>query len=384
MAVDSSGVPSTIDPMGEIPTLSVLMPVHNAERYLHQSLASALRQTFSDLEVVCVDDGSTDGSLAILRAHAAEDPRIRIIVQQNQGTLHARILAARAARGEFLLYLDADDALERDIAQKTIAKARETGVDAVEFGVRMRSCGALFLRKLRWAYPAKELLGQIIHKPQILTRAVFNESNFLIYSRLIRRTTFLKALANVPPEVLAQRIIYSEDMLLYLTFARHARAIVAIGGGGYRYLRRIQSVTHTFPVQFAAFFQKIENECQTAHAVCGLLPSELRRPWVKFRMGEIAALLIGNNFDELQNAEIFRFLWEILQKWDQDPADREETLKVLVQNMHRICRQKRRSRRWKRQFVQRCRALARGISCNFIGKLAKFFRFLVQKLRNHS
>lgn len=95
--------------MTESPTISVLMPVYNAERYVAKAVQSILDQTYRDFEFLIIDDGSTDGSLAILREFEKLDPRIRLISRPNTGIVVALNEMLGLARGEFLARMDADD-----------------------------------------------------------------------------------------------------------------------------------------------------------------------------------------------------------------------------------------------------------------------------------
>ena len=98
--------------VNNVPTVSVLMPVYNAERFLGKAVESVLAQTWTDFELIAVDDGSEDDSLSILKAYAENDDRIRVFSQPNQGTVAARNVTLKHARGEFLAMLDADDIAE--------------------------------------------------------------------------------------------------------------------------------------------------------------------------------------------------------------------------------------------------------------------------------
>lgn len=90
-----------------MPTVSVVMPVYNVERYLAAAIDSVLAQTFTDLELILVDDGSTDGSSALCAAYT--DPRVRVIRQANRGLPGARNTGIRAATGAYIAILDSDD-----------------------------------------------------------------------------------------------------------------------------------------------------------------------------------------------------------------------------------------------------------------------------------
>ena len=93
---------------------SIIIPVYNVERYIHACLESVLNQTFKDWEALCVNDGSTDGSVSILEEYAAKDSRIKVISQSNAGTAAARNTGLLAAQGEYIFFLDSDDWLDLD------------------------------------------------------------------------------------------------------------------------------------------------------------------------------------------------------------------------------------------------------------------------------
>lgn len=116
------------------PVVSVIVPVYNTQDYLDACLDSLVHQTFADIEVVCVDDGSRDESGAMLDARAKDDARIRVIHQANAGVSHARNVALDAARGEFVLFVDSDDFIELNTCEKLVNVARRDGSDIVVFG----------------------------------------------------------------------------------------------------------------------------------------------------------------------------------------------------------------------------------------------------------
>ena len=91
---------------------SIIIPVYNVDKYIQVCLDSVLGQTFSDWEAICVNDGSTDGSTAILEENAAKDNRIKVINQSNSGTATARNTGLRAAQGDYIVFLDSDDWLK--------------------------------------------------------------------------------------------------------------------------------------------------------------------------------------------------------------------------------------------------------------------------------
>jgi CDP-glycerol glycerophosphotransferase len=115
--------------MGPMPRISVVVPIHNVEAYLRPCLRSIATQTSADLEVVMVDDGSTDGSAAIAADFARRDTRFRLLAQPNAGLGAARNTGADAARGEFLAFVDGDDVLTPRAYERLLAALDRTGSD---------------------------------------------------------------------------------------------------------------------------------------------------------------------------------------------------------------------------------------------------------------
>lgn len=116
------------------PVVSVIIPVYNVEEYLADCLTSIQNQTLKDIEIICVDDGSTDSSLSILCQAAEADPRICVLVQKNSGLSAARNTGIQAARGKYLYYLDSDDMLEPDALQFLIDTVEDNDLECILFG----------------------------------------------------------------------------------------------------------------------------------------------------------------------------------------------------------------------------------------------------------
>ena len=115
------------------PIISVIIPVYNAEPYLRQCLDSVTGQTLRDIEIICVDDGSSDRSPAILNEYAQADPRIIVMTQENKSAGAARNRGMAAARGRYLSFLDADDFFEADMLEEAYRSAEENRSDIVVF-----------------------------------------------------------------------------------------------------------------------------------------------------------------------------------------------------------------------------------------------------------
>lgn len=119
------------------PKISVIIPVYNVEKYIQKCLDSIINQTYTNTEIICIDDGSTDNSLEILNNYAKNDDRFVIITQKNQGQGVARNNAIKIAKGEYIICVDSDDWIESDSLEKLYNFAAEKNADVVRFDYKL-------------------------------------------------------------------------------------------------------------------------------------------------------------------------------------------------------------------------------------------------------
>ena len=117
-------------------SVSVVVPVYNSKRYLRKCLDSLAGQTQKDIEVICVDDGSTDGSSDILQKYAKKDDRFKFVRQENQGPSVARNTGISLAKGDYLYFVDSDDWLERDALERLVSLADSQQFDHIAFSAQ--------------------------------------------------------------------------------------------------------------------------------------------------------------------------------------------------------------------------------------------------------
>lgn len=117
--------------MGQTPMVSIVVPVYNVERYLRQCLDSLVNQTYQNVEIICVDDGSTDRSGEILNQYGESDARISVFYVENAGVSSARNKALSYASGKYIMYVDSDDWIDVRTCEKAVFKAEEQAADLV-------------------------------------------------------------------------------------------------------------------------------------------------------------------------------------------------------------------------------------------------------------
>lgn len=162
----------------ENPMISVIVPVYNAERYLEKCVDSILAQTHENLEVILVDDGSTDGSAAICDGYAKKDSRIVVIHKENGGQSSARNRGLDICRGEYIGFVDSDDSIKPDMYRAMLEKLLETGSD-------MAVCGARLSNGDEWH---SEYSGQIIDRKTLYLAYInYKSTHLVVWDKLCRR-----------------------------------------------------------------------------------------------------------------------------------------------------------------------------------------------------
>lgn len=116
--------------------ISIIIPCYNAEKLVGKCIESVLRQTYGDVEVIAVNDCSTDNTIGVLRDYADKDARVKVIdLPKNGGVEKARYEALQEAKGEFICFIDADDTQPKDALEVLLKKQQETDADIVEGGI---------------------------------------------------------------------------------------------------------------------------------------------------------------------------------------------------------------------------------------------------------
>ena len=119
------------------PILSIIIPVYNVRNFLPRCLDSLISQTLSRIEILCIDDGSQDGSAEMVLSYQEKDPRVRLFRQTHQGVSAARNLGLQKARGTYIAFVDSDDWVDRDLYQHMVSTAEETHCDMVVCGTEV-------------------------------------------------------------------------------------------------------------------------------------------------------------------------------------------------------------------------------------------------------
>ncbi|MGN0417674.1 glycosyltransferase family 2 protein [Anaerostipes faecalis] len=123
--------------------VSIIIPIHNSALYLSKCLESVIAQTYDNIEILCIDDGSTDNSQDIVKKYAFEDHRIKVVSKENEGVSIARNTGLSMAQGEYLLFVDSDDWIEENTCEMAVKKITDENADIVLWSyIREREDGS--------------------------------------------------------------------------------------------------------------------------------------------------------------------------------------------------------------------------------------------------
>lgn len=226
--MDSVGISDAKDQ----PLVSIVMPMKNAEAFLPDCLESILSQTYSNWELICIDDGSTDGSAQLLEGYASNNPRIRPIAQNSEGTGAARNRGMGLARGKYIIFLDSDDIFLPDLLKTTVDASERADADVALFGGRsFDSDTGEMSAKMEFINTSLAPIGVFSRNDCLDT--LFRISTPCTWTKLFKRT-FLEEHG-----LRFEEIPYTED----LSFTRSALAladrIIALDADLVRYRRNI-------------------------------------------------------------------------------------------------------------------------------------------------
>ena len=215
--------------MENCPLVSVIVPIYNVAAYLPRCLDSILAQTYTNLEIILVDDGSTDDCPQICDEYAAKDNRIRVIHQKNKGLPGARNTGIDNMQGEFFAFVDADDWIEKTCYQQLVEQQQQTQADMV-------SCAFYYAtdtQKEKRLFPTMAKLGALT--PTEFLLLILQQKNFSVWNKLFRRSWIGTARFDT-------RYTISEDRFFVFQLAKKGGRVAQVNTPLYFYYQRPQSM----------------------------------------------------------------------------------------------------------------------------------------------
>lgn len=214
------------------PLVSVVIPVYNGEAYIEKCIQSVIHQTYYALEIIIVNDGSTDGTAAIVKKYINSDKRIQLIEKANGGPALARETALAVAKGTYIQYLDSDDMLLENAIELLVVKAEETNADIVAAPFFFCAVGEPKKQSVPLRFDA---LSGLEYLRVILRGGAY----WSVWSNFQRRS-FLQTY----PILSAGDIALGEDAIVMIQLLSYAKRVVAIEDPIIDYTIRSSSLSH--------------------------------------------------------------------------------------------------------------------------------------------
>ena len=223
--------------------LSVIIPIYNAERYLRRCVESVLDSAYPEFELILVDDGSTDGCPSICRDFAEQDCRVRVFRQEHQGASAARNRGIRESRGEWLVFVDADDRISRDLLS-LIVREEHRALDLLffDFAEREEELSPSGHTGKVWLYEGEEV-AQLTERT--LVPRPLPEGGAVNFISCCGRA-YRKSILEQADIVFSQELFYGEDRIFNLEFLLQARRCAHISAPVYFYAYHGDSASHSY------------------------------------------------------------------------------------------------------------------------------------------
>lgn len=228
--------------------ISVIVPVYGVEEYLYRCVDSIRGQTYGNLDIILVDDGSPDRCPELCEELARQDPRIRVVHKENGGQGLARNSGLEIARGEYVTFVDADDWISAEHIQRLHRRAAETGADMVLGGHTVAdnslTCRAYPPVIEERVYEGEQVIEQIL-LPMIAPEPEYPE-DVMIQSSACMGLYRMDLIRQHGLQFVSERVTVAEDLHFNIDFLSHARRVAVLKEAGYFYFENNASSTRKY------------------------------------------------------------------------------------------------------------------------------------------
>ena len=241
--------------------ISVIVPVYNVEKYLRQCLDSLLQQSYRDLEIIMVDDGSQDSSGEICEEYAAKDSRIKVIHKQNEGLGFARNSGLEISTGKYVTFIDSDDVAECDLIEQLMKEVIDKDVDTCIGGFkRITEDGKAVFQEsyTRDFFSGDDVYNKLFARMLGSAPDAHDAIRMSVWNVLYSMDIIRKHNIRFPSE----RVFISEDIVWDSEYYRYAQAVSVIGSTAYHYRITPGSLTQKYKPQMIDRICVLYNEME--------------------------------------------------------------------------------------------------------------------------
>ena len=229
--------------------ISVIVPVYNTEKYLDRCIESITKQTYTDLEIILIEDGSPDGCAQICDAWAERDDRIKVMHKVNGGLSAARNTGIEMATGEFICFVDSDDYIDHDTIEKAYSLAKKTAAEVVMFGMRFvnatgKITGEMLPTPSKTTYSGAEI--QDVFVPEMIGKDPKTGKSFCIMLSVCSAMFSTELINRTGWRFVSEKKVISEDVYALLALFRDVNCVSILSDIYYNYCENTISVTRTY------------------------------------------------------------------------------------------------------------------------------------------
>lgn len=236
-----------------MPEVSIIVPVYNAEKYISKCIESIIKQTMKNIEIICIDDGSTDSSGKILDSFADKDSRVRVIHKKNEGLVAARKTGISHANGKYVSFADADDYMDEDMYDQLYSIAEKHRVDLV-------SSGYIYEGNYRTLHTDGFQEGLYVGKEMdyILENSIFNVKSEDVgvrgglWCKLFKKEKLQTALVNV-----SDKLTFSEDKVIVLNYLMECKSVYITHRAYYHYIIHSCSMVNSANSNYLVYVNEV-------------------------------------------------------------------------------------------------------------------------------
>ena len=244
-------IDKTSYPLVKNPKITVIMPIYNGGKYLYYSLRSIQNQDMKDIEIILVDDCSTDDTLSIIRKYMEEDQRIRLIKNQyNRKILYSKSIAALNANGKFIIQLDQDDMfIRKDVFDMLYYEAETNNLDLMHIrdfikkDFKFKKVQRVNVEGGHLVFPREMHYKQ---QPELTQRNFVDNNNYLLWGLLIKTDIYKRAVYKLWPIIMNYKLTFHEDYTISFMIVSFARRYKYLNNFGLIHLSHSSATSKNF------------------------------------------------------------------------------------------------------------------------------------------
>lgn len=237
--------------------VSVIVPVYNVEKYVRECIESLIHQTYKELEIILINDGSKDNSLDICKEYEKKDNRIKVIDKENQGVSVTRNLGIKKSNGKYIMFIDADDYIEKDTILNMVSAIQKNNSDIVLSKVKLLENGTF---KETYSYYNEDIEIKDEIKKELISSLFYDNKNSKFsyvggpFAKLISKEFIINNQIDF-----YTNLIYGEDLIFSLLLYINSESIYFLNQSNYIYRQNENSTMNKFNINIIKYYINLIN-----------------------------------------------------------------------------------------------------------------------------